>query len=403
MRLDPDGDCHLTYCTNIHAGETWEEVQRNLALYLPQAKAALSPSAPFGVGLRLSGIAAASLVDEDVRNDFKAFLAERHLYVFTLNGFPYGDFHGTPVKENVYLPDWRDPTRLTYTDQLADILADILPDRVSGTISTVPGAFKSLIRTDEDVGAMMQNMVRHVAHLVELHQQTDKLISLTLEPEPCCFIETIDESVAFFDGHLYSVAAREFLQGLTGLDEAAADAALRRHLGLCLDLCHAAIEFEDAAEVVRKLKAADISVGKMQISAGLRFAPVGDRTLELLRPFDDAVYLHQTVAKHDGALTRHVDLKQAFESHSAGARSDEWRVHFHVPVFLDDLGEFSTTQNFIREILAIHRDNPISSHLEVETYTWNVLPAEYRDVDVVDAVVRELNWVRQQLDVSDRD
>ena len=136
MRLDPDGDCHLTYCTNIHAGETWEEVQRNLALYLPQAKAALSPSAPFGVGLRLSGIAAASLADEDVRNDFKAFLAERHLYVFTLNGFPYGDFHGTPVKENVYLPDWRDPARLTYTDQLADILADILPDRVSGTIST---------------------------------------------------------------------------------------------------------------------------------------------------------------------------------------------------------------------------------------------------------------------------
>ncbi|MBC8269909.1 MAG: metabolite traffic protein EboE [Rhodospirillaceae bacterium] len=403
MKLDADGNVHLTYCTNIHAGETWPEVRASLGKYLPRVKAALVRDEPFGIGLRLSAGAANELANETALSEFKTFLTQKNLYVFTLNGFPYGDFHGTPVKENVYLPDWRDDARLVYSNQLADILAAILPAGMDGSISTVPGAFKPLIRSDSDIAEMMENLVRHTAHLINIHQRTGKLISLTLEPEPCCFIETIDESVAFFKDWLFSPAARDLLMTLTPLDAEAADAALRRHLGLCLDLCHAAVEFEDADVAISKLKAAGINIGKMQISAGLRFAPVNDRTIDLLEPFEDAVYLHQTVANHDGALTRHVDLKQAFASHAANTKADEWRVHFHVPIFLDDLGEFATTQNFIREVLAIHREDPISSHLEVETYPWNVLPPEYRDVDVVDAIVRELNWVRNQLDLSRRD
>jgi len=397
MKIDPAGTSHLTYCTNIHAGETWDEVRANLERFLPQAKAALVPDAPFGVGLRLSAVAAGELADEATRRAFKLFLSEQHLYVFTLNGFPYGEFHGTPVKENVYLPDWRDEARLDYTNTLANILADIMPESIEGSISTVPGAFKSLIKTHQDITVMAHNMIRHVAHLADLHQSTGKVISLTLEPEPCCFIETIDEAVAFFQDHIFSDAAIDYLVSLTDLDIAAADAALHRHLGICLDLCHAAVEFEDAAEAVGKLKSAGILIGKMQISAGLRFAPVSERTVELLQPFDDEVYLHQTVASHDGVLSRYVDLGEAFKAQGTGDAADEWRVHFHVPIFLDDLGEFATTQNFIREVLALHRETPISNHLEVETYTWDVLPAKYRNVDVVSAIVRELDWVRGQL------
>lgn len=397
MKLDPAGNVHLTYCTNIHPGETWPDVRASLENYLPRAKAALVPDDAFGMGLRLSAIAANDLAQPDALAEFKNFLQQQNLYVFTLNGFPYGDFHGTPVKENVYLPDWRDNARLNYTNQLADILVSLLPEGMDGSISTVPGAFKSLIMSDSDIAEIMENMVRHAAHLVDIHQRTGKLISLTLEPEPCCFIETIDESVDFFETWLFSVAARDQLMALTSLDAAGADAALHRPLGLCLDLCHAAVEFEEADAVIRKLDNAKINIGKMQISAGLRFAPVTDRTLELLKPFDDAIYLHQTVANSNGNLTRHIDLQQAFDAHTAGASAEEWRVHFHVPIFLDDLGEFATTQNFIREILAIHRKKPISNHLEVETYTWNVLPLEYRNVDVIDAIVRELNWVREQL------
>lgn len=397
MNLDPDGNCHLTYCTNIHAGETWDEVRDNLERYLPDIKAALVPNEAFGVGLRLSALAAKELANEDTRRDFKAFLAAHDLYVFTLNGFPYGKFHGRPVKENVYLPDWRDPARLAYTNRLANILADLLPSGLDGTISTVPGAFKAEIKTDDDVQVMTENLLRHAAHLVEIHARTNKKIVLTLEPEPCCFIETIDETVAFFRNHLFSDRARDYLMSLTGLDAAAADTALRYHLGACLDLCHAAVEYEDAADAIEKLRAAEIRIGKMQISAGLRFTPVDDNTVELLRPFDDAVYLHQTVASNNGVLSRYADLKQAFEAQAAGEAAEEWRVHFHVPIFLDDLGKFKTTQNFIREVLSLHRLQPVSTHLEVETYTWDVLPIEYRSEDIVSAIVRELDWVRQQL------
>jgi hypothetical protein len=397
MKIDTANSTHLTYCSNIHAGETWRQVRANLGEFLPPVKAGLAPDQAFGIGLRLSAIAAEELATEQALTEFKAFLAEKDYYVFTINGFPYGEFHGTPVKENVYLPDWRDPARLSYTDTLADILADILPAGQEGSISTVPGAFKPLIKTEADVTSMVENMIRHAAHLVDIAARTGKVISLTLEPEPCCFLETIDETVAFFKDHIFSQRAIEFMVSLTGLDETAAKTALHQHLGLCLDLCHAAVEYEDAKESLEKLRMANIKIGKMQISAGLRFSPVDDQSIALLRPFDDAVYLHQTVANNNGTLTRYVDLKQAFEAQATGDQADEWRVHFHVPIFLDDLGEFSTTQNFIREMLDLHRQKPISSHLEVETYTWDVLPDEYRNVDVVNAIVRELTWVREQL------
>jgi hypothetical protein len=398
MKIAPSGTSHLTYCTNIHPGETWEEVRAALGKYSPRVKHALTPDAAFGIGLRLSAVAASDLANATALHEFRTFLTEHHLYVFTLNGFPYGEFHGTPVKENVYLPDWRDDARLVYTNQLADILSVILPESINGSISTVPGAFAASIKSAADVTRMMENYVRHVAHLVNIHQQTGKLISLTLEPEPCCYLETIDQAVSFFQDYLFSDEARDILMDLAELESSAAEEALRRHLGLCLDLCHAAVEFEDAGEMIEKLRAADINIGKMQISAGLKFSPVGNRTVELLQPFDDEVYLHQTVSRINSEYTRYVDLQQAFASHKAGMAAEEWRVHFHVPIFLDDLGEFATTQDFIREVLTLHREQPVSDHLEVETYTWNVLPAEYRDVDVVDAIVRELNWVRDQLD-----
>ena len=399
MKLDSAGTCHLTYCTNIHAGETWAEVRENLGRYLTAVRKRLVPSGMFGVGLRLSAIAAADLADTATRAELKRFLADNGLYVFTLNGFPYGPFHGRSVKERVYQPDWRTAERLDYSNRLADILADLLPDEIDleGSVSTVPGGFKPDITTAADITAMVANLVQHVAHLVALRQNTGKCISLTLEPEPCCFIETIDEAVGFFQDHLFAPAAVERLGELADLGNDEAAEALRRHLGLCLDLCHAAVEFEDAATAIARLRQTGIRVGKMQISAGLRFAAVDADTIEALRPFNDDVYLHQVVARRGADLERYVDLPQAFAAPIAADGQTEWRGHFHVPIFLDDLGIFATTQDFIRETLALHRENAISPHLEVETYTWDVLPPEYRNVDVVSAIVRELDWVRREL------
>lgn len=399
MRIKPATGLpqHLTYCSNIHPGESWQQVSDNLSTHLPGIRQRLAPDSAFGIGLRLSASSVATLANAAELQAFKQFLADGNYYVFTINGFPYGPFHGTRVKEDVYLPDWLDPERLRYSNQLADVFAQFLPAGEIGSISTVPGAFKSSVSGDADINRMTEQLVQHAAHLVRLERDTGACINTALEPEPCCYLETIDESIQFFNQHLFSPRSVRQMADLINTGRHEAEARLRKHLTLCLDVCHAAVEFENATDCVGKLNAAGIGIGKLQISAGLRLTNVTPASAEILRPFDDDVYLHQVIENHNGTINRYPDLPVAF-AHLADDNGDrEWRVHFHVPIFLDDLGDFSSTQFFIREILALHREQPISQHLEVETYTWNVLPAVYRDQPIGDAIVNELSWVRNEL------
>lgn len=393
------GGAHLTYCTNIHPGESWDEIRANLGRYLPLVRQRVSPHAPFGVGLRLSAVAARQLSEPRVLDEFAGFLREQDCYVFTINGFPYGPFHGTRVKEDVYLPDWRDPARLEYTNQLADLLAALLPPGFDapGSVSTVPGAFKPNAATPEAAARIAEQLLHHAAHLVALERATGRCIVLALEPEPCCLLETVAETVWFFREHLHSRAAAERLGGLAGLEPAAAAAALRRHLGVCLDLCHAAVEFEDPLECVRALEQADIAIAKVQVTAGLRLPRVDADSLAALRVLEDAVYLHQVVERGPAGLRRYPDIPDAREAGQWRDAASEWRVHFHVPVFLAALEGFASTQSFVRDVLARQRQLPCTPHLEVETYTWSVLPEQHRTMDVADAIARELDWVRGEL------
>jgi len=302
------------------------------------------------------------------------------------------------VKEAVYQPDWRHEERVAYTNLLADLLVELLPGdgALEGSISTVPGTFKPLAEAPGAIGQIARNLIRHAAHLVQIERDTGRTITLALEPEPYCFLETIAETVRFFEQHLFAGAAVAQLVEETGAPRSDAEAALRRHLGVCYDVCHAAVEFEDPAGSLEALRRAGIAIPKLQLSAALRIPEVGPETADQLRPFDEPVYLHQVVERRGGRLTRHLDLPDALATvaHSAGA---EWRVHFHVPIFLAELKDFSTTQPFLRQILALHGREPISAHLEVETYTWDVLPERYRQVDVANAIARELAWVVEQL------
>jgi sugar phosphate isomerase/epimerase len=402
VKLTAAGRPHLTYCTNIHPGESWAEVRANLERYVVAVKAAVRPDGPFGVGLRLSAEAAETLAKPGELAALRDFCDAHGLYVFTINGFPYGVFHGRRVKEDVYLPDWLDEARLHYTDRLADILAELLPDEpgLEGSISTSPGAYKTRVAGESDAAAMADRLVRHVATLHRLRDRTGKLISLALEPEPCCYMETIAETVRFFQDHLFSARAVSALGRLTGLGRAESEGVLRRHLGVCFDACHMAVEFEDARTGLDTLRAAGIRVGKIQLSAGLRIEldPADRGLIEALRPFAEGVYLHQVVERRDGTLRRFVDLPDALAALAeSGAERREWRVHFHVPLFRRDLGRFTNTQDYLADVLAQLRREPYSSHLEVETYTWDVLPEEYRREDIVTAVARELRWVTDRL------
>ena len=390
---------HLTYCSNIHAGESWREVRANIETHVVAVRDRLVPGGRFGVGLRLSAQAAAELSEPAVLAEFKVFLDRRGLYVFTLNGFSHGRFHGTRVKERVYQPDWRESERLRYSNLLADLLAALLPDEpaLAGSVSTVPGMFKPALLSRHDVDLMVGNLVRHVAHLVALRRRTGRLIALALEPEPSCFLETIDEVIDFFEHELRGPTAVRRVMELTGLERSGAASALHDHLGVCLDLCHAAVEFEDPKQCIERLERASITVHKMQVSAGLVLPRLDFEMLAALAHFDDPVYLHQVVQQGPEGLARFVDLPLALGSRPSATTNREWRVHFHVPIFLDRLPPFASTQPFVRAVLAMHRAKPVSPHLEVETYTWDVLPEPYRCGNVDDAVARELAWVRAEL------
>lgn len=397
MQLALPGRPHLTYCTNIHAGESWPEVEAALARYLPEVKRQVSPDAPMGVGLRLSALAAAGLFQSSVRSRFKQFLSDGDFYVFTINAFPYGSFHGTRVKEMVYAPDWRTPERLTFTNLVADILSDIAPGGMTASISTVPGAFKAGVTTKADVDRIAEGFARAAFHLYGISREMGRLITLAIEPEPACFLETTAEALSFLQDHIFSGTGRALFSRLAEVPAAEAEASLRRHIGLCFDVCHSAVAFEETAPTLAAVRAAGIAVAKLQLSAALSATGDASHFERLLGRFDDGIYLHQTVQRRNGEITRHTDLPEAFLTARRGSAGGEWRVHCHVPVFVDRFETLGSTQQNLREALALCRTQEISPHLEVETYTWNVLPEALKSSEIVGDIVRELQWVRAEL------
>jgi len=393
---------HLTYCTNIHPGESWAQVFENVRTHVLAVKARIAPEQPFGVGLRLSAAAARSLREPAQLARFQAFLAQHQLYVFTINGFPYGPFHAEPVKAAVYRPDWREDERARYTGDLAWLLAELLPEGLAGSISTVPGGFKADVAGQEQVAKVAAQLVRQALELHRLRERTGRDISIALEPEPCCMLETTEETLAFFERELLSHGSRSWLawQAQVSLDQA--ERILRRHLGVCLDTCHAAIEFESADETLDRLASAGISIQKIQLSTGLRLAQPSVESLRALQAYDEPVYLHQVVAQtRGGQLLRFTDLPEALADQAARTAA-EWRVHFHVPLYSDNLGNFGNTQAFLARVLERQRQAAVSLQLEVETYTWDVLPPEQRTGSVVASISRELDWVRERLATPSR-
>ena len=393
------GRFHLSYCSNIHPGETWHELSAVLASSLPRVRALLDHRGPFGVGLRLSAQAAQTLEQPEELDAFRRFLRAGDYYVPTINGFPYGAFHGQRVKEQVYRPDWREDARLDYTNRLARLLAALLSDgpEIDGSVSTVPGAFRSEIDSREDVTAMATRMIGHAAELVSIRERTGVTITLAIEPEPACYIETVDDAIRFFHEQLFDAAlvqqvARDKQSSLTVED-------VRRHIGLCFDACHMAVEFEEPGAAIDRLTAAGIRIGKVQISSALRVDPADRNAMRALDAFAEGTYLHQVVECSPAGLTRYVDLPEAIAAARAAAvDSGEWRVHFHVPIFLAEMQQFGTTQPQLAATIEALKQRASCPYLEVETYTWDVLPPEYRTSDVCTAIARELSWVKAQLD-----
>jgi hypothetical protein len=390
---------HLAYSTLVHPGDTWAEMRASLEEFAPAVKARVSPDSRYAVSLRLSASSAATLAgDPAERARLRHWLDDHDMYVYTVNAFPYGPFKGRAVMAEVYEPDWSTEDRVTYTCRVADVLAEIAPAEVAPSIQSAPLAFRPKVRTPADVAALTRSVLRVVAHLAALEARTGRRVKLALEPEPHCYLDSTEETVDWFESSVYSAAGLAELAALTGGPLSEAAGLVRRHLGVVFDVCHQSVAFEDIPASLALLTSAGVPVFKLQAAAALRVPSVNAAAVEALAAFTDTIYLSQTTERRAGGLTRYLNLADAIEAWRADPAGErEWRTHFHVPVFLDDLGPFRTTRPGIEAALKVHRETPLSDHLEIETYTWDVLPAHLKTGDITDYVTRELEWVRETL------
>ena len=393
-----NGYGHLTYSTLVHPGDTWDEMRASLETFVPEVKRRFCPDAPMGVSLRISNASAERLIGDPAERAWvKEFLDANDLYVYTVNAFPFGPFKGEIVKEQVYEPDWTTEARTQYTMNVATILAEITGPDVEPTIQTAPLAFRPKVADDAYVAAFTENLLRVVAFLMNLEKETGRRVKLALEPEPYCFLETIEETVEYFNAYVYTTSAATRLAELSGQPLAEVFQGVRRYLGVVFDICHQSVQFEDITEDLQMLVDAAIPIYKLQEASALQVPDVTDEIVEELKRYTGTIYLSQTTELRDGSITRYLNLEDAIAAYESDPGPRAWRTHFHVPVFLDDLGPFSTTRSGIDAALAFHARTPLSTHLEIETYTWDVLPDHLKTGDITEYVVRELEYVRDEL------
>jgi hypothetical protein len=391
---------HLTYCTNIHPGKNWDDDFKALQENFPLIKQSVSPNQPLGLGLRLSNTSSLELIKEDALTEFKQWLKENDAYVFTMNGFPYGEFHRTVVKEDVHTPDWTTDARREYTIRLFNILQSLLPEGMNGGISTSPLSYRHWFKTADDFAQAKRtatlNVIEVIKELIKISGQTGKIMHLDLEPEPDGILETGREFIDWFENDLLplGIPAIESSFNVTGIE---AKSLIKKHLCLCYDVCHFAIGYETHDEVLKELEAKGIKVGKIQISAALKAnLDKSEAEREIIKnnfqTFNEPTYLHQVVAlKKDGSLIRYSDLTPAlndFENQEAV----QWRAHFHVPISIKEIGVLQSTQDDITTVLELQKNAPFTDHLEVETYTWEVLPEQLK-LPIAQSISNELNWV----------
>ena len=392
---------HLTYCTNIHPGERWSDVWQSLQTYLPPIRQAVAPDAPFGIGLRLSNQATEEILVSNQLAQFKDWLQENNYYVFTMNAFPYGEFHHQRVKDAVHHPDWTRPERLDYTRRSFDVLSQLLPENTEGSISTSPLSYKLWYADEAAVDTVRQQATQQLAQVAEYlyrrHQTTGQLLHLDLEPEPDGLLENTQDVVDYFNRWLLPQGSQRLQQQL-GISPDEAERCLRTHIRICYDVCHFAVMYERPREVFARWQQEGIRIGKIQISAALKahLSPVVSERQPVIDAFESLVestYLHQVVARaEDQSLLHYPDLPAAL-AHISEVPVREWRTHFHVPIFVAKYGALAATQSDIQEVLDLLHQESVTSHLEVETYTWEVLPPEIR-LGLAESITRELRWVQ---------
>ncbi|MBQ4914536.1 metabolite traffic protein EboE [Maribacter sp. MMG018] len=394
-----DKKFHVSYCTNIHPGQDWNSTFQSLKDYVPSIKKEVSPDLSFGLGLRLSNKASEELDEGSAMTDFKEWLKANDIYIFTMNGFPYGNFHDERVKDDVHSPDWTTNDRLVYTKRLFRQLASLIPFGLNGGISTSPVSYKYWHKTDEDKHKAFKKGAEHMVlvaqQLFELEKSTGTYLHLDIEPEPDGLLENSDEVLSFYKEYLVP-AGEVLLQNQLGLNSKEIEKLVKRYITVCYDICHFSLAYEEPEDTFAKFKNSNIVVGKIQVSAALKIlfnASNSNDIWHILEKFNEPTYLHQVTEKVGALVKTYNDLPVVLDQKGD---FEELRAHFHVPIFLEEFGALHSTQDHILKTLQYLKTDPISEHLEIETYTWDVLPKDLKE-DLTVSIIREIKWLKDRM------
>jgi hypothetical protein len=299
------------------------------------------------------------------------------VHIAAVNAFPYGNFGAGSVKTRVYEPHWADARRALHTLAVAELLPDlVMPGTTRASISTLPLGWRPRFSAEgcgASVGLAAAQLEQVARGLARIESRTGLRITLDIEPEPGCAIQTFDELCGFM---------RHCLRPRDQTDP------LHRHLGACVDTCHGAVMGEPPEHAFDACAAAGVSVHRVQVSSALR----GDgeaASLAALARFDEPRYLHQVVTGTHAEPVVWEDIGPFLASRSRAP----WRCHFHVPVFLERIDALATTADAIEPALRRAKRLPEPPFIEVETYAWAQLPQPAAP-SLVEGIAREILHVR---------
>ncbi|MFN7735669.1 MAG: metabolite traffic protein EboE [Pirellula sp.] len=395
----------LGYCTNVHAGTDVDHVLNNLRACALAVREELRADS-LGIGLWFSESAAVEALRAGSLQRIREQLHEMRLIPYTFNGFPQGDFHSAVVKHRVYQPTWWENARAGYTRNLIQLIDHLLPPGMNGSISTLPIAWGTPAPTEEQLVQSATHLAEIAIDLNRLFESTGRTIVIAIEPEPGCALTDTASLRHFFDDYLSAPRLPESTASI-----------VRKHITMCHDICHAAVMAEDQAYELRTNHEHGIRVGKVQVSSAIAVewdllsAEERIQTLQQLSQFAEDRYLHQTmVIASDGTKQLHEDLPKVLKDPTL--QHGQWRIHFHVPIYLDGWGHLKTTQHEILKWIEINKSSQLQAkdssqpngsaqwhypHCEVETYAWGVLPEALRVPSLHHGIASELKWLRDSM------
>lgn len=380
---------HLTYCSNIFKEKTWKNLFCKLKIYITNLRKFFKKK-HIGLSLCLSNSLANEIKKTDNISNLKMWLKKNRLYISSINGFVYQTFHQKKIKENIYLPDWTSKKRLNFTQNLIDILKNIIKKNHDGSISTLPISYKSWTK-DNHKHYVLYKTSKHLSELlillINIKKQIKNIIHLDIEPEPQCMIETYKETHTFFEQWLLPICKKYLIPRYK---KQKLITHIYTHIKICYDICHFSVNFENHKEILNSIQKSKIKIGKIQISSALKINLNNNNKksqLKTLLTLQSSPFLHQTTEKVAKKIKKYTDIKHILETFEQKTHG-EMRIHCHISIHEKIYKNIETTHQETQETLKIFLKTLRIKHIEIETYTHNII----YDDNPLAAIIKEYNW-----------